>query len=57
MIFARPGYNGLVINRPWRTLYHVAVLVLAIVWLGWPGAVVAIAAGLNYNPKIDWISL
>lgn len=57
MIFARPGYNGLVINRPWRTLYHAAVLVLAIVWLGWPGAVVAIAAGLNYNPKIDWISL
>ena len=45
------------INRPWRTLYHAAVLVLAIVWLGWPGAVVAIAAGLNYNPKIDWISL
>ena len=51
MIFARPGRNGLVVDRPWRLLYHAAVLVLAIVWLGWPGAVVAIAASLDCQPS------
>ncbi len=40
-----------IVERPWRTAYMAGVLVLASLWLGWPGLLVAVLMTLDYKPR------